>query len=93
MSDVSPSAVLSRRDLPWRDVAGEVVVLDHEGRRILGLNKTGGAVWKSLDGSRSLADVAAELASRYGRELATVEQDVLAFARLLLDRDLVAPAA
>ncbi len=91
MSPLNPATILLRRELPWRNVAGELVLLDQDGGVIMGLNRTGGTVWESLDGSRSLAEVASLLAERYGRDEAAVQSDVMAFARALLDRNLVAP--
>jgi hypothetical protein len=86
---LSAASVLSRRDVLWRDVQGEVVILDQDGGLILGLNGTGARVWSLLDGARPLADIAAELAAVHELPRGQIEPDVLAFARQLLDRGLV----
>jgi hypothetical protein len=86
---LSAASVLSRRDVLWRDVQGEVVILDQDGGLILGLNGTGARVWGLLDGARPLADIAAELAAVHELPSSQIESDVLAFARELLERGLV----
>lgn len=88
MSDVEAGSVLEPTDVMWRKVAGEVVILNAEGNRILGLNGTGGRVWELIDGARSVADIAAVVAGEHHRPVDIVVGDVLAFARGLIDRQL-----
>jgi coenzyme PQQ biosynthesis protein PqqD len=40
------------------------------------LNDTGKAIWKLLDGKRSLAQIASELAEEYNAPVADIERDV-----------------
>ena len=76
----------------WQIVEGEAVLLDLEGRRIMGLNATGSFVWGLLDGRRTLAQVAAAVADCFhvGTERATA--DVTCFVSSLRDRGLVESA-
>ncbi len=69
-------------------LGGEAVVLDYEGRTIVGLNETGTAVWTRLDGTSSLREIAAGLARESGAPEAEVETDVIAFAGALVERGL-----
>lgn len=82
--------LLQARDIPWRQIAGETVLLDHEGNVILGLNKAGGRVWELLDGKRTLDAIAIILATEYERPIDGVRQDVIQFAELLAEKGLVA---
>jgi hypothetical protein len=69
-----------------RESDGElVVVLPVQGKFIV-LNGTGADAFKSLDGQRSLAEIAAALSERYDVPLEKTQADVLAFAQKLLDR-------
>lgn len=88
MSEIEAGSVLEPTDVMWRKVAGEVVILNAEGSRILGLNGTGGRVWELIDGARSVAEIAALVAGENARPVDSVVADVLAFARSLLDRQL-----
>ncbi|MCS7287082.1 MAG: PqqD family protein [Anaerolineae bacterium] len=62
-----------------------VVVLPGQGRFIV-LNKTGAQVFQMMDGSRTLGEIAAALSEQYGIPLERAQQDVLAFAKKLLER-------
>lgn len=85
---VSAGSVLRLRDVLWREVSGEMVILDQDGGVILGLNAAGGHVWRLVDGIRSLTDVAAELSSHFAIPHAQAERDVIAFAGQILERGL-----
>ncbi|HET6613042.1 MAG TPA: PqqD family protein [Kofleriaceae bacterium] len=81
-------AVLRPREVIWREVSGEMVILDQDGGRIFGLNASGGHMWRLLDGRRSLTDIAAELASHFAIPHERAERDVVALAGQLVDRGL-----
>jgi hypothetical protein len=90
---VSSTSILRPTDIAWREVAGEMVVLDLQASVIFGLNGTGGQMWQLLDGRRTLADVAADLAARYQTSADRVLADVMSFAKVLVDRGLAEPVA
>jgi hypothetical protein len=75
----------------WRRVAGEMILLQPEQEKLLGLNGTGAAVWELLDGRRSAADIARDVAARFARDEQSVLADVLAFLGELEKRRLVVP--
>lgn len=81
-------SILRHGNVVSREVAGEVVILDLAGSVILGLNGTGGSVWRMLDGQRDLGSIAASLASDFGRAQDEVLDDVMAFAQVLVERKL-----
>lgn len=39
---------IRREDLEWREVEGEVVILDLRSSKYLSLNKTGAVIWREL---------------------------------------------
>jgi hypothetical protein len=72
-----------------RESDGElVVVLPGQGKFVV-LNGTGAQVFQSVDGQRSLAEIAAALSERYDVPLEQTKIDVLALAQKLLDRGAV----
>jgi len=73
----------------WQVVEGEAVLLDLEGKRILGLNRAGSWVFPLLDGSRTVAGLAVSLAERFGIELNRAEADLRAFLVELASRGFV----
>lgn len=91
VSGVTLDAVLSPGDdVVAREVDGNLVLvplvagLGDVEAGLLTLNETGRAVWELLDGRRTLREVAARIAERFGAPLSQVEPDVLSFASELL---------
>ncbi|MPZ93382.1 MAG: PqqD family peptide modification chaperone [Propionibacteriales bacterium] len=88
MDDLTPEAVLRRRgepELAWVEVEGELVVYDSERDALHLLDPAGTAVWKLLDGSRSIRGTSKHLAGAFGNPVEDVLADVLGFARRLQD--------
>ena len=59
----------------------------------VGLNPTGVAVWKRIDGQRTLAQIAEEIAPLFGNTPDTVAADVERFAQELVDSGFVGQLA
>lgn len=53
------------------------------------LNESGQAIWKELDGQRSLKDVVRSLADKFDAPLSDFENDVLGFATELARRGIL----
>ncbi len=70
-------------------LGGKSVILNYEGKRILGLNESGSALWTLLDGTRSLQAVAETLAAESDAPAEEILEDVLAFAQDLAERGLL----
>lgn len=77
----------------WQVVEGEAVLLDLAGRRIMGLNPTGSFVFQQVDGVRTVAQIGALVAARFGVDLARAEADAASFLGALAARGLVEVAA
>lgn len=82
-------------DIVAREIEGEVVIVplaagvgDLEDE-LYTLNETGRAVWKKLDGSRTVRQVAAELAEEFEAPLEVLEDDVAGLLEELLKRQMV----
>lgn len=73
----------------WQVVEGEAVLLDLEGKRLLGLNRAASFVFPLFDGERTVAGLAALLAQRFGIEVARAEADLRAFLADLSARGFV----
>jgi len=65
----------------WIELDGEAVLFD--GTRLHHLDAPGAAVWARLDGTRSLVDIAAELAEAFGADPQEVELDVDDLVRVM----------
>jgi hypothetical protein len=73
-----------RREVRFRNVGGEGVVLRQEAREVLVVNGVGARVLELLDGRRSVAEVAAVLREERDAPPEAIERDVGAFVDELL---------
>ncbi|MFH1354802.1 MAG: PqqD family protein [Candidatus Omnitrophota bacterium] len=78
-----------------REVQGEFIIIpitsgiaDMEDE-LFSLNETGKAVWKKLDGKRTLADVIKDLFSEFEVSHDQLKKDVLGIIREILDRKMI----
>ena len=79
---VTPTFVATARpDVAQVEIDGEVVLYDDRVKVMHRLSPTAGQVWRRLDGSGSLAEIAADLANVYQADPEQVLADVVATAR------------
>lgn len=69
-----------RRQVLGRDVDGEAVLFDTETGSMFVLNDTATLLWRLLDGTVTLRELAADVADEFEVDRATAERDVLALA-------------
>lgn len=91
MSDV----YVPSEDVVAREIEGEIIIVpltagigDAEDD-LFSLNETGRKIWKSLDGKKSLAQIAKALAREYDSPLARIEIDVAGLVAELLKRRMI----
>lgn len=65
------------------------MILDLEGRKVMGLNPVGSFVWGSLDGRHTAAQIAAAVADRFQVSADRAAADVGAFLSALSTRGLI----
>jgi len=82
-------------DVVSREIEGELILIpvasgigDLEDE-LYSLNETGKAVWRALDGKKSLRQVAVELAADFAGLPEDIEADVKGLVRELLKRNIV----
>lgn len=87
---IGPSAVVkARSDVTTVELGDEIVIYDDSTGKLHHLNPQGGVLWRWLDGSGPLADLAADVSAAYEADRAAVEADVVALARSLASRGLL----
>lgn len=82
-------------DIVAREIEGEIIIVpltagigDAEDD-LFSLNETGRAVWKLLDGKKTLAQIAKVLGKEYDSPLAEIEKDVTGLVAELFKRRIV----
>jgi len=96
--DVSPEKIyVPSQDIVAREIEGEIIIVplvagigDMEDE-LYTLNETGHAVWKLLDGRKTLEEVAADLSQEFEGE--EILQDVLGFVNELVRRRILVEAS
>ncbi len=96
--DVSPDKIyVSSEDIVAREIEGEIIIVplvagigDMEDE-LYTLNETGHAVWKLLDGKKTLEEVAADLSEEFEGD--EIVQDVLGFVNELVRRRILVEAS
>lgn len=73
---VGPNAVLRSRRIAFVEVDDEVVLYDDDTRRLHRLNWAAATVWRCLDGTDTLAQIAADIAEAYAADPDIVLADV-----------------
>lgn len=85
MTDV----LVPSKDVTYREIDREVVILDLDSGSYFGLNPVGSRAWALLLEGRSLVDVHAVLLSEYDVAADQLQRDLLEWAARLLDKGLV----
>lgn len=76
-------------ELIWRPVDDELVIVRPSDGQIRVLNGVGAFVWQSLDGHRTLGDIAGLVCAEYEVTLPQAEEDVRLFLQPLADDGMV----
>jgi hypothetical protein len=78
-----------RENNTWRDIGGEVVILDEEGTRVCLLNSTAALIWTLADGTKTIYEIAESVCERFDVGHDEALADVRAFSDQLQEAGLV----
>ncbi len=83
-------------DVVAREIEGDMIIvplvsgIGDADDELYTLNETGKAIWKKLDGQRSLQQVSAELMDEFSSPAEEIKADVLGFASEMVRRGILA---
>ncbi len=83
-------------DVVAREIEGDMIIvplvsgIGNADDELYSLNETGKAIWRNLDGVRTLGRVAAELAAEFTAPVEEIDRDVLGFAAEMVQRGILA---
>ena len=83
------SRVKANRDVVFRDLQGELVLLNLKSGVYFGLDPVGTRMWQRLHEHRSLHEVLAALLDEYDVAETRCERDLVGFVRALVENELV----
>jgi hypothetical protein len=78
-----------REDVPWREIDDTILLLDLTNGDFFELDTVGAAIWRGLDGARTLGELAQGLAAEYEVAVETIGSDIIAFVTDLRAKNLV----
>ncbi len=70
--------------MAWQTIDGETVLLNIEGKELLGVNEVAARIWALCDGAHSIDQLTATIAEEFEIDLPTAAADVRTFLTQLL---------
>lgn len=86
---MSTRHMIRTEGLTWREVDGEIVILDMRGSKYLSLNGTGALLWKAMAEGAEDDRLIALLADQFELDEETAARDVDAFIERCVGLDIV----
>ena len=80
---------LNEAAVDWREVDGEIVVLDRRSAVYMAINRTGAALWDALVEGATAPALVERLVGRYGIAAEQAQRDVDAFVAALREQELL----
>lgn len=80
---------LKRASLSWREVDGEVIVLDKRSWTYMGINGSGATLWKALEQDATPSELEACLRTEFELDEDIARRDVETFLKMLESHDLL----
>jgi hypothetical protein len=80
---------IRNEDNSWRDLGGEVVILNQDGTEVCLLNKTAAQIWTLADGTRDMAAIASGMLDRFDVSFREAMDDVQEMCAQFLQTDLI----
>ena len=77
----------------WREFGSEAILLDPVTGQFAQVNNSGVAIWASIDGRRTVEEIARQVATEFEVDQADVVADVQAFIDELVDKQLLTLAS
>ena len=89
MAPIDDNRICRKKDIPWRIIEGEAIVVEVDKGEIIHLNETGAEIWNVLDGKMTVSDIIRHICSEFevGEELA--ERETMEFVDQLIDMGIV----
>ena len=89
MASIDNSRIYRKRDIPWRIIEGEAIVVEVDKGEIIHLNEAGAEIWNVLDGKKTVSDIIKHIRSEFEVREEVAERDTLEFLGQLIDMGIV----
>ena len=71
--------ISKNRDVPWRIIEEEAILVDVKKGEVIHLNETGAKIWDLIDGKRSIGDIAKGICDIFEIDKETAQKDTSRF--------------
>jgi hypothetical protein len=88
-NDPSKTYLIRSKNVAWKVLDGESVVLNLDSGVYFTLNMTGTAVWERIDGATSLEEIGRGLCEQFEITVEQAQGDLLELTQTLLDEGLI----
>ncbi|MDD4938623.1 MAG: PqqD family protein [Candidatus Omnitrophica bacterium] len=82
-------AVYRKRNIPWRIIDGEALVVDPEKSLIYPFNAVAARVWQLIDGAKDTDEIAEMIFREFEAEKALIHADITDFIAQLKESELI----
>jgi len=89
LNDSMNTYLIRSKNVAWKVLDGESVVLNLDSGVYFTLNMTGTAVWERIDGATSLEEIGGGLCEQFDVTLEQAKRDLIELTQTLLDDGLV----
>jgi hypothetical protein len=76
-------------DIKWKEVDGEIVLLNPKTGGCFGLQAVGASFWGMVDGNHSLEDILVALLDEYDVEEDTLTRDIHSLLAVMREKELI----
>ncbi len=87
------SRVFKKKDMPWRIIEGEALLVDVDKGDVLYLNEVGASIWRTInekvDKKTLVKDIVGYICSQFEVDKNTAEADVLQFLNKLAEGEVL----
>ena len=83
------SRVCRRRDVSWRMIEGEAVLVDADEGELIRLSESGAEIWKLIDGHMTVKDIIERINENFEADRRIIERDVRDFLRRLIRMEII----
>ena len=89
MAPLSDDTICRKRDIPWRIIEGEAIVVEVDRGEIIHLNETGAEIWNVLDGERSVSEIISHIFNTFEVPEEDADKDTRDFIGQLIEMGLL----
>ena len=83
------SLVKKNQGLPWSKIENQMVLLDQDEKEAIRLNDVASSIWSSINGERTVGQIALQICESFDVNRRKAEKDVLHFLERLLREGII----